>query len=63
MFTIYDYPSSFRKELPLPLPPPKAPVISSTIVEIDIERAVSIGNMVMPCSRNMVRILSAKDAF
>ena len=37
--------------------------MASTIVEIDIERAVSTENMVMPCSRNKVRIISAKDVF
>ena len=48
---------------PLPSPPPKTPAITSRIVEIVIERVVSIKNMVMPCSRNKVRILSAKDVF
>ena len=51
-------PSSFGGEPPVP---PKAPVMARTIVEIVIERAVSIENMVIPCSRNKVRILSAKD--
>ena len=38
-------------------------LLPSTIVEINIEGAVSIENIVMPCSRNKVGILSAKDAF
>ena len=51
--------------LSLPPPPtlPKTPVIARTIVEIVIERAVSIENMAIPCSENKVRILSANDAF
>ena len=40
----FKTPSSFQ---PSPL---KTPVIARTIVEIVIERAVSIENMVMPCS-------------
>ena len=44
-------PLSFGGEPPAPLPPPKTPVMASTIIEIVIERAVNIGNMVMPCSR------------
>ena len=43
------------------LPPPKSPVMVRTIVELVIERAVSIENIVIPCSLNRVRILSAKD--
>ena len=31
------------------LPPPKTLVMATTIVEIVIERAVNIENMVMPC--------------
>ena len=49
---------------PVPLPtPPKTPAMARTIVEIVIERAVSIENMVIPCSRKRVRILSANNAF
>ena len=45
-----------------PPPPPKTPVMGRTIVEVVIERAVRIENMVMHCLRNKLRILSAKDA-
>ena len=45
------------------LPPPKTPVKASTIVEMVIERAVTIEKIVVPCSRNKVRNLSAKDVF
>ena len=48
---------------PAPLPPPKLPVMARAIVKIVIEKAVSIENMVIPCSRNRVQILSAKDVF
>ena len=44
-----------------PLPPPKAHVMARTIVEMVIERAVSIENMVILCFLNRMRILSAKD--
>ena len=44
-----------------PLPPPKTPAMARTIVEIVIERAVSIENIVIPCSLNRVWILSARD--
>ena len=43
------------------LPPPKTPVTARTIVEMFIEMTVSIGAIVIPCSSNRVRILSAKD--
>ena len=57
-------PSSFGVEPPVPLPPPpKTPAIASTIIEIVIERAVSIENIVIPCSENKVQILSANDVF
>ena len=59
----FKIPSSFGGEPPFPLPPPKAPVMARTIVEIVIEKAVSIENIVLPCSRNKVRILSANDVF
>ena len=50
-------PSPFGGEAPVPLPLPKTPV--RIIVEIVMDRAVSI---VIPCSRNKIRILSANDA-
>ena len=57
-------PSSFGGEPPVPpVPHPKAPVMTSAIVEIVIEKTVSIGNIVMPYSRNKVRILSANELF
>ena len=59
----FKAPSFFGEEPPVPLPPPKTPVIARTIVEIVIERAIRIKNMVTPCSQNKVRILSAKDVF
>ena len=52
-----------RPSPPLQPTPPKTPVIARTIVEIVIEKAVNIENMVMPCSRNRVRIISANDVF
>ena len=55
----FNVPSSFGGEPPVPLP--TAPVMARAIIVIDIERAVSPENMVTPCSRNKVRILSAKD--
>ena len=58
----FKVPLSFDGEPSAPsLPPPKTPVMARTIVEIVFERAVSIKNMVIPCSRNKLRILSAKD--
>ena len=57
----FRVPLPFNGEPPAPqLPPP--PVMARTIVAMVIERAVSIEAMVMPCSLNRVRILSAKDA-
>ena len=57
----FNVPLSDR-EPPAPLlPPPKTPVMSRTIVEIGIDRAVSIKNMVLPCSLNKARILSNRD--
>ena len=58
---------SFRVPLPFdgghPAPPlTPLPVMTRTIVAIVIDRAVRIENMLMPCSLNRVRILSAKDA-
>ena len=54
---------SFDGGPPAPPRPPKTRVMARAIVEIVIERAVSIENMVMLCSRNKVRILSAKGVF
>ena len=59
----YKTPSSFDGEPPATPHPRKTPVMASTIVEIVIEMTTRIENMVMPCSRNKVRILSAKDVF
>ena len=58
-----NYPSSFDGDPHVHLPPPKAPVIARAIAEMVIEKVVRIENMVMPCSRNKVQILSAKDVF
>ena len=58
-----NYPPSFVGEPPAPPPPRKTPVIGRTIVEKVIQRAVRIENIVIPCSRNKVRIHSAKDVF
>ena len=49
--------------VPPPPTPPKTPVIERKVVEIVIERAVIIENMVILCLPNKVRILSAKDIF
>ena len=57
----FKTPSSFDGESPVPTPPLKTPLIARIIVEIVIERAVSIENMVIPCSRIKVQILSARD--
>ena len=59
----FKIPSSFGGKPPAPPPPPKTPVIARSIVEIVIQIAVRTENMVIPCSRNKVRILSAKDVF
>ena len=57
-------PLSFSGEPLVPLSPlPKTPVMARTIVERVIERAVSIENIVLPCSWNKVRILSTNDVF
>ena len=58
---LFKAPSLFDGEPPPPHS--KIPVISSAIVKIVIKREVSIESIVMPCSRNKVRILSAKDLF
>ena len=47
----FKAPLSFDREPPPFPPPPKTPVIAREIVEIVIERAVSIENIVIPCSR------------
>ena len=57
----FKTPSSFDGEPSAPPPPPKTSVMARAIVEMAIERAVSIEDMVMPCSRNKVRIFSAKN--
>ena len=43
--------------------PVKTRVIARTVIEMVIQKAIRIENMVIPCSRNKVRILSAKDVF
>ena len=58
---VFKTPLSFAVEPPAPLAPPKTPVMVRAIVEIVLDRAVSIENMVMTCSRNKVRILSGND--
>ena len=56
--------SSFGGELPAAPPNhPKTPIMAMTIAQIVIERAVSIENIVIPCPRKKVRILSANDVF
>ena len=60
----FKTPSSFGGEPPVSPPtPPKVPIIARTTVEIVIEKAVSIENIVIPCTRNKVWILSAKEVF
>ena len=58
--------SSFGEDEPeaAGLPPPslKTLVIVNTVIKMVIERALIIENIVKPCSRNKVRILSIKDA-
>ena len=57
--TIFSF---FHGGPPAPLlPPPKTPVMARTIIEIVMDRAVSIAAIVTPCSQNNVRILSAND--
>ena len=57
----FNTPSSFGGGPPAPPPPQKIPVVANIIVETVIEKAVSIENILMPCSENKVRILSAND--
>ena len=57
----FNIPSSFGGGPPASPPPQKIPVMASIIVEIVIEKAVSFENILMPCSENKVRILSAND--
>ena len=58
----FKVPLSFDGGPPAPqLPPPKTPVMARIILEMVIERTDSIENMFIPCSRNKVQILSAKD--
>ena len=59
----FKTPLSFGGELPAPPPSLKALVMGRTTVEIVIETAVSIENMVMPSSRNKVRAISANDVY
>ena len=60
----FKIPLSFGVEPHVPPPPPsKAPVIARAIVEIVIEKVVSIENIVITCSRNKERILSANNVF
>ena len=47
----------------LKMTPTTLPTIATTIFEIVIERAVSIDKIVMSCSRNKLRILSANNYF
>ena len=58
---LFKAPSLFDGEPPPPHS--KIPVISSAIVKIVIKRDVSIDSMVIPCSRNKVRILFVKDLY
>ena len=44
-----------------PPPPPRTPVIASTIVDMVIERAVSIDTIAKPCSQDKVQMCSTKD--
>ena len=53
---LFKTPLSFGVEPPPPPPPPPP-----KIVEMVVERAVSIENMA--CSRNRARMFSAKDVF
>ena len=59
-FTVY---SSFAGEFTEAAGfPAKVPAISSAIVAIIKERAVSTDVVARPCTRNEVRVLSTKDA-
>ena len=62
-YHFFKTPLSFGVKPPVSPPPPKAPVMSSTIVKIVIEKAVSIENIVIPRSQNKVRIFSSNDVF
>ena len=58
----FRVPLPFGGEPPAPpMPPPKTPSMARTIVAMVIERAVTTEAMVLPCSRNKVRIPSARD--
>ena len=59
---LFKTPSSFGGEPPPP-PPARTSIMASAIVEIVLERAVSVEKIVIPSSRNNVRILSAKAVF
>ena len=55
----FRVPSSFSVEAEPPVPPPpKTPVYASAMVEMVIDRVVKIENIVIPCSRKRVQILS-----
>ena len=58
--SLHNHPSSFGEQTEPRPTPPKTSAMARKIVEIVIKRAVSIQNMVMPCSQNKVqRIFSA----
>ena len=57
----FKVPLSFDGGPPALPRPPKTPVMARTTIEIVIERAASIENIVISCSRNKVRILSFRD--
>ena len=59
----FKNPLSFGGESPVPQSPPKTPMKESTIVEMVIERAVSIENMVMPCSQKRYEFCLLKIYF
>ena len=59
----FKTPSSLDGEPLAHPPPPETPAMASKNVEKVIEMAVCLEDMVMPCSRNQVQILSAKDIF
>ena len=58
----FKAPLSFGGEPPVPPPPPKTSVMARTILQMVIERADRVATIVMSCSLNRMRILSAKDA-
>ena len=58
----FKVPLSFDGEPHVPLPPPETPVMARTIAAMVMDREASTEAMVIPCSLNRIRILSAKDA-